>query len=470
MLRRQLNKVAVASVVTAAVVAGTAAWSYAQVQVLRTEAGIVTELESGLNDLQFLATEYLTTRTPRSLKQWQTRHGRLGSLLDDVAVTDDEVKRLLPEIRTRHESLGAVFSKLIRLGSLTLTPERAQAAERAAVTRLLNEVLALSQLSNRLSEIYQAREQRLFETVPMALAVTLVIGILVMATLYVMFIRRLSLNVQSLSHIIAGLGEGRLNNPFERIGDRDFDLLIASLETTRQRLGRAVAALENERADLDHFVYVASHDFKAPLRGIEHLASWIEEDAGDVLNEESREHLRLLRRRVERLETLLDDLLAYSRAGRQKVESETVDVGALVRAVVDDLSLPPEVEVVVGDLPTIRTPKTPLAHVFFNLISNAAKHRDGNRVRIEVAGEAIDGCYRFSVSDDGPGIPERYRDKIFEMFQTLRPRDQVEGSGMGLAITKRLVRAYNGEITVTGGDGRGCTFEFTWDPDETTHE
>ena len=471
MLRKQLKVVAIAGVVMAVALSGITLLGYKQFSALKAESELSTVLNSGLNDLQYLATEYLVTRTPRALKQWKTRHERLGTFIANAEIADDDVRRLMPEIIMRFEILGSVFSKLVHVGGADLSPERADAAERAIVTRLLTQVLALSHLKDRIAEIYQARESRIVDRVPLFLASAFLIGVLIMVALYYHVLRRLSINAEQLSASIVSLGDGNFDVPISTSADSNFVPLFQALEQTRERLADAIAKGEAERADLDHFVYVASHDFKAPLRGIDNLASWIEEDAGHRMGADAQEHLRLLRRRVLRLENLLEDLLAYSRAGRAQVPPETVDVGELVTSVVSDLGLPEGLVVkVAANLPTITSPKTPLAHIFFNLISNAAKHHDRPDGLIEVSGEKDGiGGYRFRVTDDGPGIPERFHQRIFEMFQTLQPRDVVEGSGMGLAIARRLVHRYNGELTVFSGDARGTTFEFTWHPEGPTH-
>lgn len=471
MLRKQLTFVAITGLLMVAVLSGITFWGYSKFSSLKVESAIATVLSAGLNDLQYLATEYLATRTPRALKQWQTRHQRLGVFIDSAVIADDDVRRLIPEIRNRHNVLGSLFSKLVHINDIGLSKGRADAAERAIVTRLLNQVLALSHLKDQIVEIYQERESQIVDRVPLFLVTAFLIGVLVMVTLYYLVLRRLSKNAERLSEAIVSLGDGNFDEPISADGDSDFIPLFQALEQTRERHADAIAKIEAERADLDHFVYVASHDFKAPLRGIDNLASWIEEDAGHRMGAEAQEHLRLLRRRVLRLENLLEDLLAYSRAGRLKVPLETVDVGDLVASVVGDIAVPDGISIdVAGSLPTILSPKTPLKHIFYNLITNAVKHHDKTEGAIEISGERDGfGGYRFRVSDDGPGIPERFHQRIFDMFQTLQPRDVVEGSGMGLAIARRLVQSYNGELAVFSGDARGTTFEFTWHPEGPPH-
>jgi len=465
MLRRQLWVLIGAGLVMSAIIAGTTVWAFVQFSALRDDGRISTEMNDGLNDLQYLATEYLATRTPRTLKQWDSRHARLSKFLETTTIADDQVRRMLPEIRNRFHTLGSVFAKLISADRADLTPERAAAAERAIVTRLLNQILALSTLKKQIAEIYRRREDRLLEYVPPALSGIFLFGLVAMIAVYARVMRRTSKDMRTLSDAIMALGSGDIDEPVAVPARTAFAPQFEALEQSRKRVAEATHQMQQERADLDHFVYVASHDFKAPLRGIDNLATWIDEDSGPQLNGEAREHLDMLRRRVKRLETLLEDLLTYSRAGRIKVPLENVDVGRLLRDIVSDLNPRPGMRVEIGaDMPVLYSPKAPLEHIFYNLIGNAVKHHDRDKGTIVVTASSIRDGYRFRVSDDGPGIPARFRDRIFEMFQTLKPRDEVEGSGMGLAIAKRLVQSYDGEITVSGGDGRGAAFEFTWFP------
>ena len=235
-------------------------------------------------------------------------------------------------------------------------------------------------------------------------------------------------------------------------------------ESLEQRVYERTHQLERSNRELDQFAYVASHDLKAPLRAIEHLATWITEDAQPVLPESSKIHLTKLRGRVKRMELLLDDLLAYSRVGRRDGASEPLDVAALIQNVVA-LSAPPAgfTVNVTGDLPTVMTPRVPLEIVLRNLIGNAFKHHHQPhagevQIHVEVVGDMVE----FRISDNGPGIDPQFHERIFGVFQTLQPRDLVEGSGMGLALVKKTVEYYQGTISVASAVGAGTTFRFTW--------
>lgn len=248
---------------------------------------------------------------------------------------------------------------------------------------------------------------------------------------------------------------------------------ISERKVMELRMAQQTRALLRSNEELEQFAYVASHDLKAPLRGIDNLVTWIEEDLAGQLTGDVATNMALLKSRVRRLESLLDDLLAYSRAGRGEIVYDTVDT----RALAEELAVlvnPPEGFRITGadGLPTIRTARAPLTQALQNLIGNAIKHHDhpaDGHVEIDarpasgIGGETTE----FSVTDDGPGIPAQFRERVFGMFQTLRPRDEIEGSGMGLAIVKKLVERQGGKIWLQDAPGgKGLSVHFTWPNNE----
>lgn len=238
-----------------------------------------------------------------------------------------------------------------------------------------------------------------------------------------------------------------------------------ALRERTQRLAQATKALADRNRELDQFAYVTSHDLKAPLRGIGNLAQWIEEDLGDLATGDIRQQLDLLRGRVQRMEALIDGILQFSRVGRVRENIESVDVGALLTETVDLLTPPSTFTVDIGEnMPTLVAERTRLQQVFQNLISNALKHhnRPDGRIEVRVREAEDSNSYEFTVHDDGPGIAPQYHERIFGIFQTLRPRDQVEGSGLGLALVKKIVEHHGGRIWLESAEGEGATFHFTW--------
>ena len=235
------------------------------------------------------------------------------------------------------------------------------------------------------------------------------------------------------------------------------------LLTVNMLLTDTMAKLEQRNQELDQFAYVTSHDLKAPLRAIANLATWIEEDLGDSIPAENIEQFELLKNRVHRMEGLINGLLAYSRAGRKQQQTERVDVGTLLADIVDSLSPLGQfsVEIAPG-MPVLKTRRVPLQQVLANLISNAIKHHNRADGKVQVQAYEREHAYEFVVIDDGPGIDAVYHQKIFTIFQTLRARDDLESTGIGLSIVKKTVEAEGGTISLVSKLGEGSTFRFTW--------
>ncbi len=270
----------------------------------------------------------------------------------------------------------------------------------------------------------------------------------------------------------------------QSLADKNTELKanVVELKTQRVLLSRLMKEAESAKVlaeqrsidlarsnkDLDDFAYVASHDLKAPLRGIDQLATWVVEDIEEGNLEEIPDHLKMMRNRIGRLETLLSDLLTYSRANHQKVSFSVINSHMLVNDLFMLVAPLNGFTLTINDhLPTFSTFKAPFEQVIRNLLSNAIKHHHKEEGCIEVGCIDTGLFYEFSIKDDGPGISLQYQEDIFKMFKTLRPRDEAEGSGMGLALIKKIVEHYSGKVRIESSEGQGCTFYFTW-PKEIT--
>jgi PAS domain S-box-containing protein len=235
------------------------------------------------------------------------------------------------------------------------------------------------------------------------------------------------------------------------------------LQQLNENLEETSQLLAQRNQELDNFAYIVSHDLKAPLRAIANLSVWLEEDLQGQLPKENQHQMELLRNRVYRMESLIDGLLQYSRVGRTEVAAEMVNVRDLLFEIVDSLAPPVTFAIEIQQtMPTLFAKQLLLSQVFSNLISNAIKHHDRPNGKIVIGAIAREDCYEFSVSDDGPGIALSDRDRVFEIFQTLKSSEKNENTGIGLSIVKKIVETEGGEITLKSELGKGTTFRFTW--------
>ncbi len=230
-----------------------------------------------------------------------------------------------------------------------------------------------------------------------------------------------------------------------------------------RKLQEYTASLEKSNKELDKFASIVSHDLKAPLRAIGSLTGWIEEDAGDQMSKEVRANFDMIKQRVNRMEGLINAILDYSRADKRFGQDEQVDLEKLIPDTLDFIGKPDNVEMVVTNpLPTIFTDRTRLSQVFSNLIGNAIKYNDKKEIKVVISSVETNEGFTFSVKDNGPGIEPQYHERIFVIFQTLNRRDDVESTGVGLAIVKKIIEDCGGKIWVESDLGQGADFKFFW--------
>ena len=222
-----------------------------------------------------------------------------------------------------------------------------------------------------------------------------------------------------------------------------------------------ISDLKRSNDDLDNFAYVASHDLRSPLNVIHRLTTYVLEDCADILPLDSKENLDLVLNRAQRMEKLLVDLLSYSRIGKEYQEASELNLRESVIELLSLIDLPMGFAVNCDNI-NIVVPAVPFNVVMLNLLANAIKHHDSGNAKIEIkAKKTVRGCV-ISILDNGPGIQEQDRKRIFQLFETLRPRDEVEGSGMGLSVVKKIVEHYGGNIAVEDNQPRGTKFVITW--------
>ena len=223
----------------------------------------------------------------------------------------------------------------------------------------------------------------------------------------------------------------------------------------------SVAEPDKFETEFDAFVYHISHDVRASSRALTELPTWIEEDlidAGVEMPKSVHESLRLMKRHTARLDGILSDLLTYSRIGRMQ-RTGNIEIAPRVATVLRALEIPSTFRVLTElDAQTVRMGNKDLERLLDALLSNPIKHRTQDTGLMRIETELKASTFRLTVSDDGPGIEPQYQARVFSMMTTLKPRDQVEGSGMGLPIARKIAEYYGGKISLhaPGREG-GCT-------------
>ncbi len=239
--------------------------------------------------------------------------------------------------------------------------------------------------------------------------------------------------------------------------------LNEDLDLYKTELNAKVVALEKKNEELAQFNYIASHDLQEPLRTVTSFSKMLAKENKDTLNETGLEYLNFILQASERMQQLIMELLDYSRIGRDKVLVD-IDCNRLVELVLLDMSavmMDQKAEVRVEELPEIKGYKTEMRQLFQNLVSNAIKFRKKDSIpKISISAERGDSHWIFKVRDNGIGIAEKHKDRIFGIFQRLHSKKKYEGTGIGLAHCKKIVEIHNGEIWLDSELGEGSTFYF----------
>ena len=240
---------------------------------------------------------------------------------------------------------------------------------------------------------------------------------------------------------------------------------IEAMHLFRRKYEKELSDVKAVNNELDEFTYIASHDLKEPLRGIHNYASYLKEDCAEKLNEEEIQYINSIQRLVDRMTTLTDKLLAYSRLGSTPIKKEPVNVDTVVDEVIEDLSSirSSGVEIRrVGNLGISTGDATRIGEVFQNLITNSAKFNDKPQKWVEIGRKNSGECPVYYVKDNGIGIQPQHKESVFRIFKRLHEQNKFGGgTGAGLTIVKKIIERHGGRIWLESVFGEGTTFYFT---------
>jgi signal transduction histidine kinase len=370
----------------------------------------------------------------------------------------------------------------------TITRVRARGAETATTRqsergqRLFNRVRrSLDQLETDIGAARQRGRDDLSDAATFLAASFALIAVLLIAALInvtTMLRRTVTLPVGALARRVRRVAHGEFDRPVRSRGPRDIADLAADIDSMRLRILNDLATvrdanakldaqaqeLERSNAELEQFAYVASHDLQEPLRKVASFSQLLEQRYKGQLDERADQYIEFAVDGAKRMQQLINDLLAFSRVGRTTGSFEPVDLNAVLRRAVTSLGAALEeahAEVEADPLPTVEGEASLLALVFQNLIGNAIKFRstEAPHVRIGVARE--NGEWLFSCADNGIGIEPEYADRVFVIFQRLHPKDEYAGTGIGLAMSRKVVEYHGGRIWLDTDVQSGTTFRFT---------
>jgi signal transduction histidine kinase len=241
------------------------------------------------------------------------------------------------------------------------------------------------------------------------------------------------------------------------------DLLEQRVEERTRQLRLQADHLERANHDLEQVLHGLAHDLRTPLGNIDAISSWTLEDFAELLPVDAKENIGMVRQCAARMLALLDGIMTYAQSEHAIDSVSPVDVTALIEEAVAKVAPPSgfKIEICAG-LPAIRTQRKSLCQVLVYLIDHAIKHHDKGTGLIQVDGQLLNEHLLLDISDDGPGIPREFQERVFKMFQKLCSKDDVEGPGLGLTIARRIIEHHGAQIGFRPKEGRGLTVHLQW--------
>ena len=419
--------------------------------------------------MRIVAGEVAIDRTERQVIQWQAGMRHLAGALDSLPRESAPENNLLLTIRSHIDDADELFHRF-EAGASSQRASPMVHPPAGMMNDRLNDALQLA-LGNvnlaalRLSEL-QAAEVRAARRQVLWTSSFLVVAMLAILAAYFLIFRRLVLapvhRLQSATDRIAGGDlEHRVGlvsaNELGELGRR-FDHMTGELQASQARMTAA-------NKELEAFAYSVSHDLRAPLRGMDAFSRILLEKHTSQMEQDARHCLQMIRDNAQQMGHLIDDLLAFSRLGQQKLRKEPVDQEVLVRSVIQSLQAEQQgrqIDLAIGELPAAEADPRLLKQVWVNLITNAFKYTRGRETAVvRVGSETQSGSPVYYVQDNGVGFDMRYAHKLFKVFQRLHRAEDYEGTGVGLAIVQRIIDRHGGRIWVQAEKNQGATFYFT---------
>lgn len=493
-IKTRLNLNTIVSLGTIIIILLSLAWSLREIIKEDREMKLVDEMRKVAFERILLRDEYLLYKEERAKTQWLAKSEELRGLfaLADTLFDQKEDKTLLRDARTYFDATFSGMSNVMA-GHARKDPDANRKpgfndAEMRLISQVFVKAYSLTDDINRLHESVKKKAASAQNRGAVIVVVFIVGGILSIIINSAIIGRTLAKRIAALGKGVELIGAGDLDHRIAAEGDDELaDLALASNEmaaklkasytsidnlqreiTERRRvedkLNETLADLQRSNKDLEQFAYVASHDLQEPLRMVASFTQLLAERYENQLDEKAQKFIHYAVDGAVRMQMLINDLLAYSRIGTRVKPLELVDAHAVLGEAVKNLKMNiEEAKAIItnDELPEVRADASQLAQLFQNLIGNAVKFRGAGLPHIHVSARAEGREWLFSIKDNGIGIDQQYADKIFVIFQRLHTREEYPGSGIGLAICKKIVERHGGRIWFESEPGKGATFYFT---------
>lgn len=438
---------------------------------------MIESFENNISQLGLITEYYLIHQEERYITAWINLINNVEELSGQVDVFNRYhiVAESIP-------SIYGAFTLIVEIHNEPhLYPDaelRAELLERAS-TRIRSDVRQLMQISKKISEEHFGNIRELQVNQRFDFLVVLIPAILLIILLAYLMRRQIISSLNKLTSGTKAFSEGRLDVRIDIDEDDELGLLARQFNEMAEKLQiqlrreRELSAelevqareLEDINRELEQFAYTASHDLKEPLRMVRNFMQMLKKNYNDQLDDRAQQYIHFAVDGAERMASLIDALLDYSRVGRMYDEFEITDTNQMINEIAEIFTSDAQnqgAEIIYSGLPEVRAVPLSLKMVFQNLVSNALKYRNPDtKPVITISCSETDTHWQFSISDNGIGIEEQFQVEIFTLFKRLHTSDQFKGTGMGLAICKKIVEQHGGKIWVESELGKGSTFYFT---------
>lgn len=402
-----------------------------------------------------------------SRKTWQENSNYLGGLLSAYTPRDAVEKQLMEDARNAHRELARLFDALLHLGVFheEADPGR-ERQERKLVTYFLTESQIMVRLAQDLSEIESRRQNQVTRQAIGALLICVagLVGVIVWSALWLRNV--VVTRLEALSRGMQVVADGNLDHRIGMSAPDEFGDLARAFDDMTSRLQTSRVELERSNRELEEYASIASHDLSEPTRMIKSFLQLLQRRIGDDLDDRCREYLHYAVDGADRMQTLIKALLGYAKLSTETQTPQRLDCREIVEHAVANLRVSiaeSDAGIEIRPLPQIVGDRTQLIQLFQNLIANAIKFRGDHAPKIVICAEQKKTCWDIQVHDNGIGIAPEHATRIFAVFQRLHAAEDYSGTGIGLAVCRRIVDRHAGTIFVEPGEEQGSVFHV-WLP------